>query len=135
MGAEEYLSNGVFSVTLYGMELSFSRVSGLAQSVEYDAYPEGGGGIVIMPKPSSAAGTVTFEKGVTSSKWAQAGCFSLGVKLRDITVTLMKNGSAAERYSIESGIVTAWELGELNGLGGGVLIRKFTLAHTGIRIS
>lgn len=135
MGAENYLNNGVFSVTMYGMELSFSKVSGLRQAVEYDSYSEGGGGIVIIPKPSSAAGTVSFERGVTSPKWAAAGCFVLGVKLKDITVALIKNGETVERYSIDSGIVTEWELGELNALGGGVLIKKFTLAHTGIRIS
>ncbi len=135
MESKNYLNNGVFSVTLYGMELNFSKVSGLNQSVEYDSYPEGGGGIVIMPKPSSSAGTVTFEKGMTSPKWAASACFSLGVKLKDITITLIKNGIPAERYSIDNGIVTAWELGELNALGGGVLIKKFTVAHTGIRIS
>lgn len=61
MGAESYLNNGVFSVTLYGMELSFARVSGIGASQEFDTYAEGGAGIVILPKPRTSAGTLTFE--------------------------------------------------------------------------
>lgn len=134
MGAESYLNNGVFSVTLYGMELSFARVSGIGQSKEFDAYAEGGAGIVILPKPKTSAGTLTFERGVTSEKWAGSACFTVGVAVSGVEIGVIKNGAVIQRYEIEEAMITAWELGELNALASGVLINKFTLSHNGLKI-
>lgn len=134
MGAESYLNNGVFSVKLYGMELSFSRVSGIGGTQEFDTYPEGGGGPVLLPKPRTSAGTLTFERGMTSEKWAGSACFTAGVAINDIEISVIKNGAVIQSYEVDDAIVTAWELGELNALASGVLIKKFTLSHTGIRV-
>lgn len=134
MGAESYLNNGVFTVTLYGMELSFARVSGIGGSQEFDTYVEGGGGLVILPKPKTSAGTLTFERGVTSEKWAGSACFTAGVAVSGVEINVIKNGSVIQSYEVEDAIVTAWELGELNALASGVLIKKFTLSHTGIKM-
>lgn len=134
MGAENYLHNGLFTVTLYGMELSFSRVSGIGSSLEFDTYVEGGAGPVLLPKPKTAAGAISFERGVTSERWAGAACFNVGVEISGVEINVIKNGSIIQSYEVQDAIVTAWELGELNALGGGVLINKFTLSHTGIKV-
>lgn len=134
MGAESYLNNGVFSVTLYGMELSFARVSGIGASQEFDTYAEGGAGIVILPKPRTSAGTLTFERGVTSEKWAGSACFTVGVAVSGVEIRVIKHSTVIQSYEVEDAIVTAWELGELNALASGVLIKKFTLSHKGIKV-
>lgn len=134
MTAENYLNNGVFTVTLYGMELSFSKVSGIGKTQEFDTYAEGGGGVVILPKPKSSAGSVTFERGVTSEKWAGSACFTVGTAVSGVEIAVVKNGAAIQRFEIEEAIITAWELGELSALASGVLINKFTLSHNGLKI-
>lgn len=134
MGAESYLNNGVFTVTLYGMELSFARVSGIGKSQEFDTYAEGGAGIVILPKPKTSAGTLTFERGVTSEKWAGSACFTVGTAVSGVEIGVIKNGAVIQRYEVEDAIITAWELGELSALASGVLINKFTLSHNGLKI-
>lgn len=134
MGAESYLNNGVFSVTLYGMELSFARVSGIGGTQEFDTYAEGGAGVVILPKPKTSAGTLTFERGVTSEKWAGSACFTVGVAVSGVEISIIKHGSVIQSYEVDDAIVTAWELGELNALASGVLIKKFTLSHNGIKV-
>lgn len=134
MSAGSYLNNGVFSVSLYGMELNFSRVSGIGGTQELETYAEGGGGLVLLPKPKTSAGTVTFERGMTTEKWAGSACFNAGVAINDIEISIIKNGVVVQKYEIDDAIVTAWELGELSGLANGVLIKKFTLSHNGIRI-
>ena len=134
MGSESYLNNGVFSVTLYGMELSFSRVSGLGGTQEFETYPEGGAGLVILPKPKTSAGTLTFERGITSEEWAGSACFTAGVAVSGIEISVMKHGKVIQSYEVEDAVITAWELGELNALASGVLIKKFTVSHNGIKI-
>ena len=134
MGSESYLNNGVFSVTLYGMELSFSRVSGIGGTQEFETYSEGGAGLVILPKPRTSAGTLTFERGITSEKWAGSACFTVGVAVSGVEISVKKHGSVIQSYEVEDAIITAWELGELNALAGGVLIKKFTLSHNGIKV-
>ena len=134
MGAESYLNNGVFCVTLYGMELSFARVSGIGGSQEFETYSEGGAGVVILPKPKTTAGTLTFERGVTTEEWAGSACFTPGVAVSGVEISVIKNGVAIQSYEVENAMITAWELGELNAIASGVLIKKFTLSHNGLKV-
>lgn len=134
MGAESYATNGVFVVSIYGVDLSFSKISGIGSSVEYDTYTEGGGRVNILLKPKSSAGTITFEKGLSVVDQSTAAMFIAGAQTGDIVINIVKNGKFAESYYIESGVTVAWETGDLDAISGGVLIKRFTVAHTGLRI-
>ena len=134
MSAGDYLNSGVFSVTMGNLDLSFSKISGIGQTTEYDTYVEGGGRMHLLPKPRSSAGTITLERGVTVIERRMAGILFSGGEIHNIIIHLQKNGMNAESYFIESGMVVSWELDELNAINPGVLVKKITVAHTGLRI-
>lgn len=134
MGAESFVNNSVFIVNIYGIELSFSKISGIGSTAEFDTYTEGGGRVHILPKPQTNAGTLIFEKGISVIDKQTASIFVAGSSISDISITLMKNGNIAESYFIESGIITSWELGELDAISSGVAIKKFQISHTGLKI-
>lgn len=133
MGAENYVHNGVFTVSIYGMDLSFSKVSGLGSKAEFDTYIEGGGRMHLLPKPKSAPGSIIFEKGISVIDKETAGIFVPGIEISDILITLKKNNNVIETYYIETGIVEFWELGDLDAISSGVAIKKFSVLHTGIK--
>lgn len=132
MGAENYVNNSVFMVQISGVELSFSKISGIGSTVEYDTYVEGGGMMHLLAKPKTAAGTVTFEKGISVVDRTAASILVPGTAVQGITIDLVKHGQVVESYDIANGLVTAWELGELDAMSSAVAVNKITVAHTGI---
>ena len=133
MGAENYVNNSVFTVSIYGIELSFSKVSGLGGKAEFDTYVEGGGRMHLLPKPRSAPGSITFEKGISVVDKKTAGIFVPGIEISDVLITLKKNNTIIETYYIETAMVETWELGDLDAISPGVAIKKFSISHTGIK--
>ena len=131
--ASEYVNNGVFTVQIYGVELSFSKVSGISSSVEYDTFTEGGGRMHLFVKPKTTAGVITLERGISVVDVGFAMLLQAGCRVSDIVINLEKNGKTVECYYIESGLVTSWELGELSGMAGGVAVKTFSIAHTGLK--
>jgi hypothetical protein len=113
--------------------MSFSKVSGIGSSAEYDVYVEGGGRMNLLPKPKTSAGKITFEKGISVIDKKTAGIFVAGSEIHDVVINLMKNNKKIESYHIESGIVESWELGELDAIHTGVAVKKFSIAHTGLQ--
>lgn len=76
MAAGDLVNGAVFRVSFFGLELGFSKVGGLSGSVEYDAYLEGGGRMHLLYRPSTSAGTITLEKGVSARGSAGASAFA-----------------------------------------------------------
>ena len=138
MRADNYVNSGLFFVTIGKLELSFSKISGIGQTTEYDTYVEGGGRMHLLPKPTTAAGTITFEQGMTVVDRKTAEVFLAGGEIQDITIHLKKykkkwkDDRDVESYYIESGLVVSWELGDLDAITPGVAIKKISLAHTGL---
>lgn len=134
MGAGSYVNNGVFTVNIDDkIELSFSKVSGIGSKAEFDTYVEGGGRMHLLPKPKSAPGSVTFEKGISVIDQETAEIFIPGIEIFNVLITLKKYNRIIELYYIETGIVESWELGDLDAISTGVAIKKFTISHTGIK--
>jgi phage tail-like protein len=133
MGAADYVNNSVFVVSIQDVEMSFSKVSGIGGKSEYDVYVEGGGRMNILPKPLTSSGRITFEKGISRVNENIAGIFYPGVELHNIVIHIVKNKQNVENYYIENGIVEFWELGDLDAINTGVAIKRFTIAHTGVR--
>ena len=132
ISAGNYMNSGSFSVTIGNIDLSFSRISGIGQTQEYDTYTEGGGRIHLLPKPLTSAGTITFERGISVIDRNTAGVFMSGGEINNITIHLKKFDDIVESYWIESGMVVSWELGDLDAVTPVVLIKKMKLAHTGL---
>lgn len=135
MSAGDYVGSAVFVVNINGMELGFSKISGLTSGVEYDTYVEGGGQMHLFYKPSSTAGTLTMEKGISMVDQDAVNQLAPGVSIKGLSITLQKNGENVENYYIESGMVVSWQLGPLDALSSAVAVKTFTIAHTGITVS
>jgi phage tail-like protein len=133
MGAGDYLNNGIFTVSIQDVEISFSKVTGIEETSEYDVYVEGGGQMHLLPKPSTSSGRITFEKGISLVDEKIAGFFYPGGEIHNVVIHIVKNNKNVENYYIENGIVESWELGELDAIHTGVAIKRFTIAHTGVR--
>jgi phage tail-like protein len=133
MGAADYLNNGIFVVSIEDVEMSFSKVTGIGEKSEYDVYVEGGGQMHLLPKPRTASGQITFEKGISTIDKKIAGIFYPGGEIHNIVIHIVKNNKNIENYYIETGIVESWELGDLDAIHTSVAIKKFTIAHTGVK--
>lgn len=134
MAASDLVNGTVFRVTFCGLELGFSKISGLSNSVEYDTYMEGGGQMHLLYRPSSSAGTLVLEKGLSVVDQQIMAMLQPGMSVSDLTIDLEKNGKKVESYSIESGMLVSWQLGPLDAMTSAVALKTFTVAHTGIRI-
>lgn len=117
-------------------EIGFSKVSGLSVELETDEIQEGGvnGAPHVLSAPAKRSSKLTLEKGLTSAdSWAaklRPG-FMLGGWL---TVEVEDNSGAVLRtYMIEDGIVTKWELTDMDASSSQVLIEKLEIAHTGLK--
>lgn len=135
MTASELVNGSVFLVDLYGFELGFSKVSGLGDSVEYDSYLEGGGRMHLLYRPAASAGTITLEKGISAVDQRILQLLRPGADISGLTIVLQKHAKTVESYYIESGMLVSWQLGELDALSSAVVIKTFTIVHTGIQVS
>jgi phage tail-like protein len=135
MGAGDYLNSGVFRVSVHDIKMSFSKVTGISDDVDYDVYVEGGGQMHFFVKPPTSSGKITFEKGISIIDTKSAEIFCPGNEIHDIDIEVVKNNKVIEKYSVTDGIVVSWELGDLNAIHPGVAIKKFTIAHTGVERS
>jgi hypothetical protein len=132
MSAGDYLNSGVFRVTVHDIEMSFSKVKGIVDDIDYDVYVEGGGQMHFFVKPPTSSGQITFEKGISVIDSKCAELFCPGNEIHDIDIELIKNNEVVEKYSVADGIVVSLELGDLDAIHPGVAIKKFTIAHTGV---
>ena len=135
MSASDLVNGTVFRVTLYGLELGFSKVSGLSSGIECDTYVEGGGRMHLLYRPSSSAGTITLEKGISVVNQRILQFLQPGTNVAGLTIELLKDGKKVESYFIESGMLVSWQLGPLDAMTSAVALKTFTIAHTGIRVN
>ena len=116
----------------------FSKVTGLAQEMEYEEIQEGGRNWspVFFRKPGSKQGLLTLEHGMrTGSRNGSGPELKAGTILINILVFIMNKNNIVKTCAISQGIVTRIELGELNGLGKDILIEKLEIVHEGLSFS
>lgn len=116
----------------------FSKVTGLAQEMEYEEIGEGGRNWspVIVRKPGSKQGLLTLEHGMRTGSRSGSGLeLKAGTILKNILVFIMNKNNIVKTCAVSQGIVTRIELGELNGLGKDILIEKLEIVHEGLSFS
>lgn len=135
------VGNQYFRVYFGKTLISFARVSNLQRSLEHEEVVEGGlnGFIHVLTKPGTQAGTLTLEKGVVADESVTAIMEALGPGARisvPVTITLYHRDEEAwqpvRSWGFEDGVVTRWELTELDGLGSTVAIEKLEISHAGL---
>ena len=121
--------------------LSFSKVSNISRTLEYDTVVEGGMNTAVrtFTKPKQQQETLILEKGVNLIRgidtFVYAGLnLKVGKKIRmPITLAVLGNRLYNDRfYIIDEGLVVKWEIGNLDAMSNEVLIERFEIAHSGL---
>lgn len=143
------LTNNQFLVFIgddTSQSFSFSKITNIQNTMEYDTVLEGGNNqyAYALPKPKSQVETIILEKGVPQKAEADLVTkFKVGTRLdKGMDIIVLKQekgegsqyskGSVARAYGFHSGIITKWELNSLDAMGNEILINKVEIAHTGL---
>ncbi len=143
--AAEYrpvVGNQHFVVYFGKTRISFSKVRNLQHTAEHETLSEGGLNdfVHVLNRPGSQGGTLTLEKGVMARADDVRGIQALAPGRRiqvPVTITLYHwNGSGewkpVRAWGVQDGVVTRWELTELDGLGSSVALETLEIAHSGL---
>lgn len=135
------VGNQYFRVYFGSTHISFSRVSNVQRSSEHEDLAEGGLNdyLHVLTKPGTQSGTLTFEKGVAADESAIRIMRALkpGTRVSVLTtITLYSQDTGkwkpVRSWGFNDGMVTRWELGELDGMGSTLAIEKLEISHAGL---
>lgn len=135
LGQEDMIANNQFRVAIGPAMFSFSKVTNLSDTVEYEPYQEGGMNDYpqLLRKPKTRMETLILEKGVrVGIKDVPTMALTTGVWVAAVVIMVMKHNRVVKSYHFEKGVITQWELGELNAMGKGVLIKRVVITHNGL---
>ena len=139
--APPLVGNQQFKVFFGSTQINFARVSNVQRSVEHEDLMEGGLNdyVHVLTKPGGQSGTLTLEKGVAadSSLTKLMRALEPGTRITTpVTILLYSRDASgwkpARAWGFEDGMVTRWELGNLDGLGSEVIIEKLEISHAGL---
>lgn len=135
LNLESYIKNLNFEVKMGLFSLSFSKITSISASAEYEAIGSGGENdrMYFLNKPKRSPDTIVFERGLKLS--IADGFYSLiyeGVLISNITIVVKQQGLIHRMFWIDQGIVTKKSFGDLDAVSGALLIRSMELAHTGL---
>lgn len=118
-------------------KVCFSKISGLVSTLDYEEIQEGGYNASphLLPVPHKKHGALVFEKGAAPAEsWISK--LKPGMRLGTWLEIVLLDGAGKEtsrRFMVEDGIVTKWEVSELNALGNNLLVEKLEIMHEGIK--
>lgn len=135
---EQIVPNYRFKVLLDHNELSFSKISGLGMSVEIENIPEGGCNLESFFNVSTGKNskTMRMESGVCRESTSVLRKLRPGIFLPGgiIIMVMGFDGEVGMTYATESAIVTKWEIADLDGLHGELLIDTFEIAYSNLHL-
>ncbi len=135
------VGNSYFKVYFGSTLLSFARVKNIQRAVETEQLAEGGLNdfVHVLTKPGTQGGKLNMEKGVVADGAVIKTLRSLAPGTRinvPVTITLChrtdKEWKPVRSWGFEDGMVTSWELSDLDGLGSEVAIERLEIAHAGL---
>ncbi len=137
----DLVGNQHFRVFFGSTQVNFARVSNVQRTVEHEDFAEGGLNdyVHVLTRPGGQSGTLTLEKGVAAdgalTKLMRA--LAPGTRISvPVTILLYHRESSGWKpvrsWGFEDGMVTRWELGNLDGLGSEVIIEKLEISHAGL---
>ena len=137
----ELIANNKFIVTIGPLLTSFSRVSGIGRSIEYDSRIEGGVNdfVHVVRKNFQVQNNILkLEKGVGKYNplvLAADGSIEMGVKipLPGSIIILNNNYQMASMYTFDDIVILKWELNDLDAKGNDILIDQVELMHSGLK--
>ncbi len=135
------VGNQYFRVFFGSTQINFARVSNVQRTVEHEDFAEGGLNdyVHVLTRPGSQSGTLTLEKGVAADGALTKLMRALAPGTRiSVPVTILlcyreaSGWKPVRSWGFEDGMVTRWELGNLDGLGSEVAIEKLEISHAGL---
>ena len=135
MSAGDMVPAYSFQVSLDSISFSFSKVTNISSSIQYDAIVEGGSNDapLILPKPKSSPDMLTLEKGVTTS--LKAKVFALikeGCKISEIEIDVLKDGKTVRSFYASDGVIVAKQFSDLDASESAMFVEALHIAHTGL---
>lgn len=136
------VGNQYFKVYFGSTLISFTRVSNLQRAAEHEDLAEGGlnGFTHVLSKQGTQSGTLTLEKGVVADGSVTKIMRALAPGTRisvPVTITLCHRDSEkwkpVRTWGFDDGMVTRWEVGNLDGMGSEVVIEKLEISHAGLK--
>lgn len=133
----QLLSNNRFLVSMDALLFSFAKVTNISSAVETESIQEGGSNWApeLILKPKTKAETLVLEQGIQTGAAAKAGQKLLALGNRVFVATIMvldQNHSISKVYGFEKGLITKWEVSNLDAMGKELLIRKLEISHNGL---
>ncbi len=132
---DDMIANNQFRVSIGPVLFSFSKVTNLSDTIEYEPYQEGGFNDYprLLKKPKTRMETLILEKGVrVGVKDIPMRALTTGMWVAAVVIMVMKHNRVVKSYFFEEGVITQWELGELNALGKEALIKRVVITHNGL---
>ena len=139
--APALVGNQQFKVFFGSTQINFARVSNVQRAVEHEDFTEGGLNdyVHVLTRPGGQSGTLTLEKGVAADGALTKLMRALEPGRRiavPVTIFLYRRERSGWKpvraWGFEDGMVTRWELGNLDGLGSEVIIEKLEISHAGL---
>lgn len=128
-----YTNNNKFIFGCTGFTYSFSKISGISNSMEVETINEGGynDAPIFLVKQKTKPEVVVLEQGVRRGV-SENVALRIGMPVYAGMIIVL-NGIVPEKvYAFESGVITKYEVGELDALRKAVLIRKIEITHSGL---
>ncbi len=135
-----FMPNHRFIVTVGILVSSFSSVSNIESSIEFDTVQEGGVNdhVLTWPKPTSQQHRLVLEKGAGRfnplfvNNKAQVG---RQFKVPGVIVTLGTDGLPTGRiYTFENPMIVRWEATNLDAMNAQVTIDRMEIVHDGLEM-
>lgn len=133
---EKLVPSHSFLVTIGPAMFSFSKISNLMSSVEYDAIIEGGNNDYphLFKKAKTQPDTLILEKGVrTRSSDLTFNLLTEGMQVEMVTIMLLKNGTDLEKvFFFKKGMIVKRQFSTLDAMSNELLIETLEIAHSGL---
>ena len=134
---DDLVSNNRFVVSIGPATFSFSSVTNISHSINVDDIQEGGRNdtprFVVSPKRTGDQ--LVLERGIQTGMQAKhAGeTFTPGASICLCTIMVLdRSMSIAKAYSFDEGIVTKWEIDNLDANDSRILVRRVEIRHSGL---
>ncbi len=133
--ASDLIPSYSFDVSFDGVSFSFSKISNISGSIEYDTIIDGGsnGSPVLLRKPKRSPDMLVLEKGTyTSAKDVLFALLTEGTVITAISISVLRDGKTVRMFFITNGVIVKREYSTMDAGSSGVLLEYLQIAHSGL---
>ncbi len=135
MSTDSYypLVNASFMVNIGNWTFSFARIRNIQQTIDVETVQEGGNNWSVhnLAKPLSSSQKLILERGFLVNGYGDHGLMA-GSRVYDVTIMVLWNGSIKKKYFIDQGIVSRWEISDLDALQSQIIYNTIEILHSGL---